>query len=301
MELDLFTKNSLTEMLGLSEDVSFGGTWEVTSANPAIAAGAGNVVMAGPGQEAGFQLTVMGNGVGTTVLTVTYRLGSDVYTLDITVNVTARLELRPKEGKAEVFTNGAVEIQLLPYGRRWNLEEAQPVLDLAAQNIIVSFQPDSVNHDEHKTAAIEQRAEGIFLKLASDGTAGVSSVSLGYQYSYGDRTYTAISAVPVTATAPGILPAEPVIKAGNSENITVTFANSEGKTAVIDAVLSVESKESSVAAAAVAGDAGQTGGSVSLAVTGVAAGETSIVLKVSLTMDERKHDVEVTVPVKVTD
>lgn len=300
IELDVFTRSSWTERLTLSEDVAFGGTWEVTSADPAVATGFGDVSQAGPGQETGFHLTVTGAGVGTTVLTVTYRLGSSVYTLDITVNVTARLELRPREGMVEMFTSDAVEVQLLPYGRSWNPNEAQPVLDLAALNIAVTFQADSINHDEHKTASVEQRDGGIFLKLASDSTDGVSSISLGYGYEFSGAAYTGISAVPIRTTAPGILPAQPVVKVNESGNLAVTFAKSGGETAVIDVILSAESGNPDIAVVAMAAaDNNGADGKVSLTVTGVAAGEANIVLKVSLTMDERRHDVEVTIPITV--
>lgn len=300
IELDLFTRSSWTERLTLSEDVAFGGTWEVTSADPAIATGFGDASQAGPGQEAGFNLTVTGNGVGTTVLTVSYRLGSSVHTLDITVNVTARLELRPGEGMVEMFTNDAVEVQLLPYGRSWNSGETQPVLDLTAQNIAVTFQADSINHDEHKTVSVEQRDGGIFMKLASDSTDGVSSISLGYGYGLSGAAYGGISAVPIRATAPGILPAQPVVKVNESGNVAVTFAKSGGETAVIDAISSAESGNPDIAVVAMAvADNNGADGKISLTVTGVAAGEANIVLKVSLTMDGRRHDVEVAVPITI--
>ncbi len=300
IELDLFTRNTWTELLTLSEDAGFGGIWEVTSADPAIAAGAGSVSQAGPGQEEGYNLTVTGNSVGTTVLTVAYRLDSSVYTLDIPVNVTARLELRPEEGMVEMFTNDMVEVRLLPYGRSWNPNEARPVLELAAQGIAITFSADSIHHDEHKTAAIEQRDGSIFMKLTSDGVGDVASVSLGYKYQYNQKVYTGISAVPIRTTLPQILPAENVVKVNEARDITVAFEKSDGTTAVIDVLSSAESENPAVARLVTAvADNNGADGRVSFQITGEAPGETCIVLKVSLTMDSRSHHVTVTVPVKV--
>ena len=103
--LDLYTEQTHKENLTL-EGVPAGGQWSVESGDGTIASG--TVTPAGG-------LEVTAEGEGTTKLTVKYTYGDVTYSLAVTVNVTAYLELRP--GTAAMFPGDRVELAMTPWGR----------------------------------------------------------------------------------------------------------------------------------------------------------------------------------------
>lgn len=115
VELDMFTGREYRETLKLSADIPGGGTWSVW-------AGGGDIVEAlavpvSGGAEA--ELTVIARKASGTPVSVTVEYAGTsgaVYSLQITVYVTAYVELRP--GAVSIFPGDTVSVPLVPVGKK---------------------------------------------------------------------------------------------------------------------------------------------------------------------------------------
>lgn len=276
LELDLFTTPPVhTETLGLAEGISNLGTWSVEAAS----------VNTGELDENGDpvtkqvveakiengELTVEGKGVGVTTLKVTYTTTTGVeYTLPLAVNVTAVLELSPKDNPVRLFTNDEVGIQLAVYGkdRKELTRPEDPKVTAAA---VERYDPAQLSRPKVE--------DDLTLKLVTRNE-GDAAMSIGYTYTYGGVTYTGKSAITFQVEQPTIKKDEEneakrlvVFKGGENISAVVTSGNLAGDKLSID----------------------QVKNTVTLDMTGVPP-EKAVTIKVTLTMNERQHVVTVTIP-----
>lgn len=286
IELDLFTKATHTEEkpLGL-EGPEPGGTWSVevdpieTEETNEDGSPVTKVIATAEIDQKG-NLTVTGTGVGVTTVTVTYTdKKGERYSMSLSVNVTAVLELRTADSPVQLFTNDEVAVKLTAYGERGSDGQGQELKleELTGLTIIPSV---GVYDSTRLTTAEVDGDSDLTLKLVTGGVEGDTTVSMNYTYTYKDVEYTGMSAITFQVK-------EPEIKTDEKDENTrlVVFAGGEITEAEVTR-----------------GELGEGGLSftegsdtVSLDMTGVSP-EKSVTIKVTLTMDGREHVVRVDVP-----
>lgn len=259
IELDLFTKPDYTETLEL-DGVNGGGAWSAKSGDENIAD-----VECTDGK-----LTVTGTGVGVTTLTVTYTLDGVNYTLPLSVNVTAVLELRTPDSPVRLFTNDTVGVKLTAYGERQG-EGNEQELDLNALGVTVTAAAGVYDSALLEAAEVD---DDLILQLTTGSAEGDAAVSINYTYTYRGVEYTGMSAITIQLTEPEIRTDEDgtilvVFKGGKIDSAVVTSENMD------EVKLSIDAADPSM---------------VSL---DVPPGET-VTVEAALTMDGREHVVTVT-------
>lgn len=266
--LDLFTQTTHEELLELTPGVPQGGVWEVESTDETVAA---STVTAAGG---GVRLAVRAVGEGTARLTVRYaRPDGTNDQLTLTVNVTARLELRPSA--AALFPNDSVTISLLPYGRVPDSGEVR-ALPLEGLNIS-SISCDSLSIRAFRT---DRETEGPGILLTSGTETDTAMVSVGYVYTHAGIPHTGIGTVSVTMLEP-----PKAVWSGGAcvldfggypvTELTAEVSGGQGRPPAATA----EVKDTAVI------------------LTNVREGAAEILLDITLTMDGQKHVIAMTVPV----
>lgn len=262
--LDLLTRAEAVEHLELS-GVEPGGTWQAVSSDDTVAAA----------KVENGTLTVTAIGPGTTKLTVRYTYGGTDYTLTLTVNVTARLALRP--AAVRLFLNDAVSVPLLPCGREPVSGAEQPLSPGGLSIAGISCDSQTV------TAAMGADAgQPASLTLTSGGDAGEAAVNLNYTYTHNGIAYQDAGAVTVT-----VLPSPNAAWAGNTFTVDLSGYGVTDLTASLpDGTFGYDQPQVS-------------GETVVLKQSGPDAAETSLTL--TLTMDGLTHTLTVAVPVRPMD
>ena len=199
VNLDLFADYSQkdkgavwTEQLTLSA-VAGSGTWGAVSQDP-------TVVTAAIDQSG--KLTLTAQKAGSTVVTVTYTLGMDSYSLDIEVNVTAQLRLAAAYSPVLVLAGGEAAVPLALLDR-----DSEPLPEDLAQAITLkdlTVEYDSAYFDRAEAAKDEEKGT---LTLRAAAVAGedvdaLSQMTVGFAFTYLDETYTATSPLTLWAVTP---------------------------------------------------------------------------------------------------
>lgn len=203
LRLDLFASYDiaagsafLDERLILAGGLPTNGSYAVTSADPAIAAGEVNTSGGSP------VLRVTGFKNGSTTLTVTYTVtvsgSQNTYTLDVPVYVSAQLRLRlalPDAGGQGVFyTNERAEAALEPVD-----QNGRPLPDELKKAI--SFKPDTLqlefDHNCLQTAAAacDEHFTSAGLSAQVLSQPDLTTVNLSYGYTYAGADYTDASVI----------------------------------------------------------------------------------------------------------
>lgn len=261
--LDLYTKKEYPEVLEL-EGILPGGQWDLESGDASVATGT----------VPGGRLTVTAEGEGTTKLTVKYTYGGITYSLPITVNVTAHLELRP--GTAAMFPGSRVELAMTPWGRT-------PVSDGAEyrEQPAEPLRLPSVSSGNPLIHAAASGEDGTHILLETEAGAPVSEipsiVNIGYTYTYKDTEQPHTLAVTVLA-----LPAA----VWNGDTCTIDFSGDFAGHSVTE--LSAALPEGTDPAVVL----GVENGVITL--QGVPEGQAAPELTVTLTMDGLEHTVTMT-------
>ena len=257
IELDLFAQSEHIETLGIS-GVPDSGAWSAVSGNEKIA----------KAECKDGKLNVTGTGVGVTEVTVTYAVDGERYTLTLSVNVTAVLELRTAKSLVRLFTNDTVSVPLTAYGRGGSSK-----LDLDALNVAV--EAGTGVYDSKMLNTAEVNNDDLALRLATGGMGGDTTVSINYTYIYCGASYTGMSAITFQVAAPEIKTGE------NKTTRLVTFEGGHITTAKVTegrAEIKVDPASDTV----------------SLDMKNVPPG-TAVTVEVALKMDELDHMVTVTV------
>lgn len=226
--LDLFTREKdegelapHTETLELSAGVNTGGAWSVTVAP--VNTGEHDENDAPITKEivtatcVNGVLTVTGTGVGTTTLTVTYAVDSVTYTLPLSVNVTAMLELRTAD-TVKLFSNDKVSLELKPCGKDSKpLENLEELKGLGLEVEVSVGQNNALESAE---------VDDFTLNLDSGSESGNTSINYTFIYTYNGETYTG------TGATINFQVVEPEIKTETDEEgtvitRTVTFTGGE--------------------------------------------------------------------------
>lgn len=194
-----------TETLSLSS-IPTGGTWGVTSRDDTIVE-----AELKDAPDNGKLLRVTGKKAGSTVLTVSYQVGGESYTLDIEVNVTAQLwltatanspvlafrdQVAPAPGTAESETAAPTirtPLVLLDKNGKRLPEGLEPVLS----DFTVEF-----DHSYFTKAAIQQEQDALFLSATSSTAAGATQMTVGYSFRYLGTDYQTTSALLLHVAVP---------------------------------------------------------------------------------------------------
>lgn len=140
VELDMFNTRTLTEYLMLSgtvDDIPGGGTWSVESSDPSIVkAELGKTL--DTDRTNTLTITAVASSDIPVTVTVTYQVNNNTYSLEITVNVSAGVTLKP--GSLSVFPNDTVKVTLTPLELTDGVE-----YELALQEGSQIGTPDNVN------------------------------------------------------------------------------------------------------------------------------------------------------------
>lgn len=182
-----------TESLSL-EGVEPGGKWEWESADEKIAAAALS------GEESDHKtLSITGLKEGSTVVTVTYTVGSELYTLNIEVNVTAQLRLAATAPTPVLaFTGQTVQtaLELRDHDGKTLPNPLKDLIELS--NPTVKF-----DSDYFVSASIGQQG-GVSLTADSDTKDGNTQMTVGYDFTYLGNNYRATSSIPWNLVTPEI-------------------------------------------------------------------------------------------------
>lgn len=182
-----------TESLSL-EGVEPGGKWEWESADEKIATAALS------GEESDHKtLSITGLKEGSTVITVTYTVGGESYTLNIEVNVTAQLRLATVAPTPVLAFTGQTVQTTLELRDRDGKALPNPLNDLIElSNPTVKF-----DSDYFVSASIGQQ-DGLTLTADSGTKAGNTQMTVGYNFTYLGNGYHATSSIAWNLVTPEI-------------------------------------------------------------------------------------------------
>lgn len=277
ISLDIFTNASHKETLKiLAEGAAPSGAWGVASSNP-------DIVSADVQDGA---LSVTAQKTGHTTLTITYGLGTNSYSLDVDVNVTAVLEFRPAESPVVLYANDAAEILLTPYGKDGS------ILDLTG---ITLTKVEAVTNEAaaFETLRVTQEGNHLRLTVKTNDVGTSAAVNIACDYSYNGNPYSGLN--PVTVQIINITPETVEIKPGETRPVGISFAVPVKTVTILS--MDIKNEKPGIAAAGVPKADGST---VEIPITGVAAGETAVTLTAQVMVGAQAHSVEVEIPVLVS-
>ena len=198
VNLDLFAdykdgQTVWTEQLTLSA-VAGGGSWEAVSQDV-------NVVTAAIDQSG--NLTLTAQKAGSTVVTVTYTLGKDSYSLDIEVNVTAQLRLAAGHSPVIALTGGEAAIPLALLDRDSEPLPEELAGTITLENLTVEY--DAAYFDQAEVTKNEDGTLTLHVAaVAGEDVDALSQMTVGFTFTYLDKTYTTTSPLTLRAVTPEI-------------------------------------------------------------------------------------------------
>lgn len=198
VNLDLFAdykdgQTVWTEQLTLSA-VAGGGSWGAVSQAP-------DVVTAAIDQSG--NLTLTAQKAGSTVVTVTYALGKDSYSLDIEVNVTAQLRLAAGHSPVIALTGGEAAIPLVLLDRDSETLPEDLAQAITLENLTVEY--DAAYFDQAEVAKNEDGTLTLHVAaVAGEDVDALSQMTVGFTFTYLGKTYTTTSPLTLRAVTPEI-------------------------------------------------------------------------------------------------
>ena len=177
-----------TEQLTLSA-VAGGGTWKADSKEP-------GVVTAAIDQSG--NLTLTAKTVGSTVVTVTYTLGRNSYSLDIEVNVTAQLRLAAAQSPVLVFSGETAVTPLTLLDRDGETLPEELVNSIALSAFTVEYDAP------YFTQAGVSQEDGLALTAQAGTLPGTTQMTVGYSFAYLGQTYSTTSVITLRVAEPEI-------------------------------------------------------------------------------------------------
>ncbi len=216
IQADLFVSAEYKEHLVLTEKVSAGGTWNLSSGDPLIASPS----IISPDVSNGenpktFTLAVTSQSIGSTALDISYTVDGVTYSRSISVHVTADVELQPS--KVFLFPSDEVTVSIKPANKMGSLLEEGGSLELSSNPACGSDQitAQKVQHAD--------TAPGI-LFTSKNAPAGPAMASASFVYtSSAGKPYPSAAPIHITVLE---LP-QPVYETteGGQKICTLTFGD----------------------------------------------------------------------------